>query len=63
MNGNCHFLENRHKITLWFKNKRSIVRVNAGKEENEFRARIKGENRGKRNKKGLDNERKVLKYL
>lgn len=42
--------------------KRSIVKVNAGKEENEYRGRVKGEIEQKETKKERDNEGKVLKY-
>ena len=40
----------------------SIVKVNAGKEENEYRGRVKGEIEQKETKKERDNEGKVLKY-
>ena len=40
----------------------SIVKVNAGKEENEYRGRVKGEIEQKETTKERDNERKVLKY-
>ena len=41
---------------------RSIVKVNAGKEENVYRGRVKGETEKKGTQKELDNEGKVLKY-